>query len=137
MSKTVFTNGCFDILHAGHVTYLEAARQQGDRLVVGLNSDQSIKTIKGSKRPIIPQNYRKQLLEALSCVDEVIIFEEKTPIRLIEQLQPDIYIKGGDYTEATLPETPIVKGYGGQVKILPFVPGCSTSQIIEKIKSVY
>lgn len=133
----VFTNGCFDILHAGHTTYLADAKACGDILVLGLNSDVSIKAIKGEKRPIVAERYRAQTLAALESIDYIILFDEETPIHLIETLKPDIYVKGGDYTEETLPETPIVKSYGGTVKLLPFVEGLSTSTIINKILEVY
>lgn len=133
----VFTNGCFDILHAGHTTYLADAKACGDILVLGLNSDVSIKAIKGEKRPIVAETYRAQTLAALESIDYIILFDEETPIHLIETLKPDIYVKGGDYTEETLPETPIVKSYGGTVKLLPFVEGLSTSTIINKILEVY
>ena len=131
----VFTNGCFDILHAGHVTYLEEAKAQGDILVVALNSDQSVKKIKGEKRPIIEQDNRAKLVAGLKAVDHVVLFDEDTPIQVIQELQPDIHVKGGDYEASSLPEYDSVKEYGGQVKVLSFVEGLSTSTIINKIKA--
>ena len=129
----VFTNGCFDILHIGHVQYLQEAKSLGDLLIVGLNSDSSVQKIKGDKRPIQTQSDRYLILKALSCVDEVICFDEETPVRLIEHIQPDIHVKGGDYTAADLPETPVVEAYGGRVKILSFLEGRSTSDILKRI----
>lgn len=117
----VFTNGCFDLLHAGHVRYLQAAKSLGKTLVLGLNSDQSVRTIKGHQppgyplRPLVPQEQRAEVMAALAVVDGVIIFDEPTAIVTIGQLQPDIYVKGGDYTIETLPESPIVHSYGGQL----------------------
>ena len=136
-TKTVlFTNGCFDILHAGHVSYLQAAKKYGDILIIGLNSDQSIQAIKGPTRPIIPQQHRLTLLCALDVVDHVVIFDEETPVKLVEALKPDYYIKGADYTTETLPEYPIVKRYGGKVALIPLVEGLSTSTIISKIQTL-
>ncbi len=131
----VFTNGCFDILHAGHVIYLEEAKAQGDILVVALNSDQSVKKIKGEQRPIIGQDNRAKLVAGLKAVDHVLFFDEDTPIQVIQELQPDIHVKGGDYEASSLPEYDSVTDYGGQVKVLSFVEGLSTSTIINKIKS--
>ncbi len=132
--KIVFTNGCFDILHSGHVSYLQKAKTRGDILIVGLNSDESIKRIKGKDRPINTLSDRMHVLSSLSSIDYVIPFSENTPIRLITAIKPDIYIKGGDYTRETLPETPLVESYGGVVEIIPLVPEKSTTHIIEKIK---
>lgn len=130
----VFTNGCFDILHPGHVLYLEEAKKQGNALVVALNTDMSVKKIKGEKRPINTEKNRAIVIAALESVDYVILFEEDTPIKLIQELKPEIYVKGGDYSVETLPEYPIVTGYGGSVKILSFIEGNSSSNIIEKIQ---
>ena len=132
--KVVFTNGCFDIIHAGHVDYLSKAKNLGDRLVIGLNSDSSVKTIKGDSRPINNQTHRAIVLNALKPVDLVIIFNEDTPVELIKIIKPDVYVKGGDYKLDDLPEKPVVENYGGSVQLLSFVDGCSTSSIIEKIK---
>jgi D-beta-D-heptose 7-phosphate kinase/D-beta-D-heptose 1-phosphate adenosyltransferase len=133
--KVVFTNGCFDILHLGHVRYLKEARALGDYLVVGLNSDQSVKGLKGPTRPVQSEDARAEILAALSCVDAVAIFSEPTAENLIREVKPDIYVKGGDYTVDTIIEAPIVLSYGGVVKVLKFTQGFSTSSIIEKMKS--
>lgn len=132
----VFTNGCFDILHAGHVTYLEQAKALGDLLILGLNSDISVKSIKGPKRPVNTENDRAIVLAALEAIDYVVIFEEDTPIELLKKIQPSIQAKGGDYVAESLPEYPIVTGFGGTITILPFVDGKSTTSTIEKIKKV-
>lgn len=135
--KVVFTNGVFDILHVGHLTYLEEARDLGDILVVGVNSDRSVKTNKGDKRPINPENFRAQMLLGLKFVDFTVIFDEKTPENLLDLLKPDIHVKGGDYRKEDLPETEIVEKNGGEVKILSFVDNISTTEIIKKIINVY
>ena len=132
--KIVFTNGCFDLLHAGHTTYLKEAKTLGDILVIGLNSDHSVKQLKGPTRPLVEQQHRATVLLALSSVDFVVLFDEETPLSLIRAIQPDIHVKGGDYAIESLPETPCIKEYGGEIQILPFVPGLSTSSIIQKIK---
>ncbi len=131
--RIVFTNGCFDILHAGHVSYLNRARALGEILIIGVNSDASVSRLKGSTRPINSLTDRIQVLAALSCVDCVISFEEDTPINLIGLICPDIYVKGGDYTKQTLPEALIVEELGGVVEILPFVENRSTKSIIQRI----
>ena len=123
----LFTNGCFDILHRGHISYLNEAKKKGGFLLIGLNSDTSIKALKGPKRPINTQEERAYLLDNLKAVDGVIVFEEETPLKLIEALKPDLYLKGGDYTKESLPETPLVESYGGKVHLLPFIEGYSTS----------
>ena len=130
----VFTNGCFDLLHAGHVSYLESARQLGDRLVVGLNSDASVARLKGSGRPILPEKSRARLMAALECVEAVVIFEEDTPLKLITAVLPDILVKGGDYTIEEIVGHEVVLENGGEVKALQFVEGASTTSIISKIK---
>lgn len=129
----VFTNGCFDILHVGHVRYLQAARELGDCLILGLNSDQSVRTLKGPTRPINNQADRAEVLSALSAVDYVVIFEEPTAENLIHQIKPAIYVKGGDYNIKDLPEASIVSQYGGQTILIPEVIGKSSSNIIKKI----
>jgi rfaE bifunctional protein nucleotidyltransferase chain/domain len=130
----VFTNGHFDLLHVGHVDYLQRARELGDVLIVGLNSDASTRALKGEKRPIVPQGERARMLAALACVDYVVIFEEMTANSLVEALKPDLYIKGGDWGEGrTPPEAEIVARYGGQVRILPYLPDHSTTGLIEVI----
>ncbi len=135
--RVVFTNGCFDILHAGHVTYLTEAKSLGDVLVVGVNSDASVRMLKGEKRPIVPEEDRALLVAALKPVDAVVLFSESTPLNTLDALKPDFHVKGGDYLAETLPEYSLVTGYGGQVRILPFIEGCSTSGIIDIILSRY
>lgn len=132
--KIVFTNGCFDILHAGHISYLKRARQLGDILVVGLNSDASVKRLKGRERPVNPLDDRMLLLSALECVDYVIPFEEDTPARLIEQVVPDVLVKGGDYRIEDIVGGEFVRKNGGEVMVLPFVEGRSTTAVIRKIQ---
>ena len=132
--KVVFTNGCFDILHAGHVRYLNTARAFGDCLVLGLNSDASVHRIKGPTRPVNSELDRAEVVGALACVDYVVIFDEPTAEQLIAKVQPDIYVKGGDYTLDTLPESKIVLSYGGKVEFVDMVEGRSTTNIIAKIK---
>ena len=131
--KVVFTNGCFDILHSGHVTYLEEAKKLGDILVVGVNSDTSVKKLKGETRPVNSQLDRTFVLNGLKSVDYTVIFEENTPEDLIAFLKPSVHVKGGDYKKDALPETKIVESYGGEVVILNFVEGKSTTNIINKI----
>ena len=134
--KIVFTNGCFDILHLGHVDYLEKARQLGDRLVLGLNTDASIQRLKGEDRPIVPEYARARVMAALWFVDAVIPFGDDTPIRLIEAVKPDILVKGDDYTFANIIGADFVIANGGQVQTVPLVKGYSTTQIVTKIKSL-
>lgn len=143
--KVVFTNGCFDLLHLGHVRYLEEARALGDVLVLGLNSDDSVRQLKGPQRPLVNQQERAEMMSALRPIDHVVIFEELTAESLVSELKPDIYVKGGDYsapeaasvTGKPLPEAAIVRSYGGQVELLPFLSGHSTSDLIRKILRVY
>jgi glycerol-3-phosphate cytidylyltransferase len=130
----VFTNGCFDILHSGHVTYLEQAKALGDILILGLNSDKSVKSIKGPERPINNETDRAIVIAALESIDYVVIFEEDTPIELLKKIKPNIQAKGGDYVAEELPEFPIVTGFGGTINILPFVAGKSTTSTLEKIQ---
>jgi rfaE bifunctional protein nucleotidyltransferase chain/domain len=133
--RLVLTNGTFDILHVGHVRYLEAARDMGDILVVGINSDASARGNKGPGRPIVPDTERAEIIAALRCVDYVTIFEEPTAVHLVETLRPDVYVKGGDYDGSKpLPEAEAVRACGGQVHIIPFVPGHSASTLIKEIK---
>ena len=132
--KIVFTNGCFDVLHAGHIALLERAKSLGDVLVVGLNSDSSVKRLKGEARPIHDQNARAQVLMSLRCVDAVTVFEDDTPIETIRALRPDVHVKGGDYDAQTLPETPVVEQGGGRVEIVPLIEGLSSSRAIEQMK---
>ena len=132
----VFTNGCFDILHAGHVRYLNAARAQGDVLVLGLNSDASVRRLKGPERPINSEQDRAEVVGALKAVDYVVIFDEPTAEQLIAKVKPDVYVKGGDYTLGTLPEAKIVQSYGGRVEFVDLVAGRSTTNVIEKIRKL-
>ena len=131
--KIVFTNGCFDIIHAGHVGYLEEARKQGDRLVLAVNSDDSIRRLKGSGRPINPLDRRMAVLAGLESVDWVVSFEEDTPERLLRRVKPDVLVKGGDYSEDQVVGNQIVKSYNGSVKVLSFYDNCSTTSIVNKI----
>jgi len=133
--KLAVTNGCFDILHPGHVTYLEAARNLGDGLLVGINSDDATRQLKGPNRPVNSQDDRAAVLAALESVSAVCIFAEKTATRFLERAQPDVYAKGGDYTLETLnqDERRAVEAAGGRIQIIPFVPGKSTTAILEKI----
>ncbi|MEW2142104.1 D-glycero-beta-D-manno-heptose 1-phosphate adenylyltransferase [Micromonospora vinacea] len=133
--SVVFTNGCFDVLHRGHVRYLEQARALGDLLIVAVNSDGSVRRLKGPDRPVNPVEDRGALLAALACVDHVVIFEEDSPAALIEAVRPDVYVKGGDYPPELVPEAPLVRRLGGQVRTLGYVPDRSTSAIIERIRS--
>lgn len=135
--RVVFTNGVFDILHIGHLTYLEEAGNLGDILVVGVNSDASVKVNKGDKRPINSEKNRAYVLLGTKFVDYAVIFDEKTPEKLLDILKPDVHVKGGDYKKEDLPETKIVEGNGGEVKILSFVDNVSTTQIINKIIEAY
>jgi D-glycero-beta-D-manno-heptose 1-phosphate adenylyltransferase len=133
--RLVATNGCFDLLHLGHVTYLEQARLQGDALLVGLNGDDSVRELKGPERPVTPEQDRAAVLAALESVDGVCIFAERTATRFLAAAQPDVYIKGGDYTLDTLnqDERRAVEQAGGKIVIIPFVPGKSTTALLKKI----
>ena len=133
--KIVFTNGCFDILHAGHVTYLEKAKRLGDILVVGLNSDSSIRRIKGPGRPVNPEGDRARVIAALEAVDFVTLFSEDTPLNLICELRPNILVKGADWKKGQIVGAKEVQSWGGKVKQIPLVPGRSTSAILEKMKT--
>lgn len=133
--KIVFTNGCFDILHAGHVRYLKSARCFGDVLILGLNSDKSVRALKGEDRPINGEQDRVEVMGALKPVDYVVLFDEATAESLIEEIEPDVYVKGGDYSIDTLPEAKIVASYGGETKLMPMVPGRSSTNIINRIKA--
>ena len=142
--RAVFTNGCFDLLHLGHVRYLQDARALGDFLVLGLNSDESTRILKGSGRPLVPEEERAEILAALTCIDYVTIFPEKTASNLIEALQPAIYVKGGDYAGGhdnlpdtdRLPEAKFVLAYGGTIRLIPYLPHHSTTELIAKIKQL-
>ncbi|RZU72893.1 rfaE bifunctional protein nucleotidyltransferase chain/domain [Micromonospora kangleipakensis] len=133
--SVVFTNGCFDVLHPGHVRYLTQARTLGDLLVVAVNSDGSVRRLKGPDRPVNPVEDRTMLLAALECVDHVVVFEEDSPAPLIEAVRPDVYVKGGDYPPEMVPEAPLVRRLGGQVRTLGYVPDRSTSAIIDRIRA--
>ncbi len=133
--KVVFTNGCFDILHAGHIHYLNEAAALGQRLVLGLNTDDSVKKLKGESRPINDENSRSLLLSAMYFVDAIVLFDEETPLSLIKQIMPDVLVKGGDYTIDTIVGAKEVLENQGEVKVLSFVPGYSSTSIINKIKN--
>jgi rfaE bifunctional protein nucleotidyltransferase chain/domain len=133
--RLVLTNGCFDLLHVGHVRYLQAARRLGDLLAVGVNSDASVRALKGPARPLVPAAERAEVLAALACVDAVVVFDALTAEPLAAALQPEVYVKGQDYTEATLPEARVVRQYGGTVALLPTVPGASTTALVERAVS--
>ena len=134
-SKVVFTNGCFDILHIGHTRYLAEAKELGDVLVVGVNSDSSVKRLKGEKRPIVPELERVEMLESLASVDYALLFDEDTPIELIKQVRPSILVKGGDWAVDQIVGHEFVATYGGQTLSLPFVDGSSTTSIVERVIS--
>lgn len=129
----VSTNGVFDVLHVGHVRYLQQARKLGDRLVIGVNTDHCTARLKGLTRPFVPQEERCELLAALACVDYVTLFDESTPEALLEIIQPDIHAKGGDYDIESMPETAVVRSHGGTVVILPLVAGRSTTDLVHRI----
>jgi D-beta-D-heptose 7-phosphate kinase/D-beta-D-heptose 1-phosphate adenosyltransferase len=133
----VFTNGCFDLLHVGHIQYLQQARALGDCLVVALNDDTSVRLLKGERRPLLPQQERARILAALGCVDYVTIFSEATPLALITHLRPDVLVKGGDYTPETVVGRDVVEAYGGRVCIMPYMAGISTTEIIGSIVERY
>jgi rfaE bifunctional protein nucleotidyltransferase chain/domain len=134
--RLVFTNGCFDILHVGHVRYLAAARRLGDALIVAVNSDRSVRALKGAGRPVMNEAERAELLAALAAVDFVTVFEEESPRRLIAELLPDVLVKGGDYAPEEIHGREEVEAAGGRVLALPYVEGASTTRIIERIKDV-
>jgi D-beta-D-heptose 7-phosphate kinase/D-beta-D-heptose 1-phosphate adenosyltransferase len=130
----VFTNGVFDLIHPGHVAVLLAARREGDALVVGVNSDESVRRLKGEGRPVRTEQDRAMVLAALAMVDAVVIFDQDTPLELIRALKPDVLVKGGDYTEATVVGAPEVRALGGRVVIVPLVAGQSTTAIVETLR---
>ena len=135
--RIVFTNGCFDLLHIGHIRYLEQAKSLGDILVVGVNSDRSVRGLKGPNRPILPEEERAEILSGLECVSYITIFDEPTPLELISSLQPHVLVKGGDWTKESTVGKEVVERSGGKVVILPFVEGSSTSNLIETILKRY
>jgi len=130
--QVVFTNGCFDLLHIGHITLLERARRMGDRLIVAVNGDRSVRRLKGFERPLVQECDRARILAALAVVDAVVVFDESTPLRLIEALRPNVLVKGGDYTEDEVVGAAEVRGWGGRVELVPLVEGCSTTNLIER-----
>jgi rfaE bifunctional protein nucleotidyltransferase chain/domain len=134
--RVVLTNGTFDVLHVGHVRYLEAAREMGDILVVGINSDASVRGYKGPDRPVVPQDERAEIVAALRCVGYAVVFDEPTAEALVEALRPNVYVKGGDYDGTKpLPEAEVVRRYGGEVRIVPYVAGRSASGLIRRMKA--
>ena len=135
--KVVFTNGCFDILHAGHTRYLREARKLGDTLILALNSDSSVRSIKGPLRPIVPEAERAEVVASLDSVDYVTVFDELTPLALIEFLRPDVIVKGGDWAEKDIVGAETVRKWGGRVAIMPEIEGASTTNIIDKVLQVY
>ncbi len=135
--KIAFTNGCFDLLHVGHVRYLKEARKTADVLVLALNSDSSVQTIKGPKRPLVPEQERAEILSALECIDFITIFSESTPLELIGLLKPDVLIKGGDWAEEQVVGRNEIRQWGGRVEIIPEVAGKSTTNIVDRVLSVY
>ncbi len=135
--RIVFTNGCFDLMHVGHTRYLQAARELGDILVVGVNSDTSVRSLKkGPGRPIVPQAQRAEVLAALACVDYVVVFDEPDPGALIGALQPDVLVKGGDWAPDRIVGRDVVEARGGRVLTIPLVPGVSTTALIERIQAI-
>jgi len=135
--RTVFTNGCFDLLHPGHIDYLQRARALGDVLIIGLNSDASVRGLKGPLRPINPQHDRAIMLGALGCVDLIVPFDEPTPIRVISTLLPDILVKGGDYNADDIVGAEEVRANGGEVIVMPFISGYSSSSLIQRIVDLH
>ena len=135
--KIVTTNGCFDMLHVGHIRYLQEAKEQGDILIVAINSDDSVRAIKDSKRPLVPENERAEILAALECVDYVMIFPELNPIQFLKELRPDIHVKGGDYNLDQVIERETVESLGGELRLLTGAPGKSTSNLIDLIVERY
>jgi len=135
--KVVFTNGCFDILHVGHVRYLSKARETGDLLIVGLNTDRSVRTIKGEQRPIVSERERAEVLAALAIVDYIVLFDEPDPLRLITALKPDILVKGADWAKDEIVGRDVVEKGGGKVIRIPLVPGSSSTNLIDRIIKVY
>jgi D-glycero-beta-D-manno-heptose 1-phosphate adenylyltransferase len=134
--RIVFTNGCFDVLHVGHARYLRGAREQGDVLVVGVNSDSSVRALKGPDRPVVPEDERAEMLAALACVDYVTVFPDATPVETIRMLRPHVHVKGGDYDAESLPEAAAVREGGGEVRIMPLVPGRSTTDVVKRIQDL-
>lgn len=134
--RVVATNGCFDLLHVGHVRYLAQARELGDALFVAVNSDRATRALKGPGRPLVPAAERAEVLAALRAVDYVLIFDAATAVEVMAALRPDLYVKGGDYTPERLPEAQVVQAYGGEVRLLPYVAGHSTSALVARIAAL-
>ena len=132
--SVVFTNGVFDLIHPGHIDVLTGARKQGDALIVGLNSDASVHRLKGPERPVRTEAERSYVLAALAAVDAVVVFDQDTPLELILRLRPDVLVKGGDYSEATIVGAREVRSWGGRVEVIPLTPGQSTTRIIERLR---
>jgi D-beta-D-heptose 7-phosphate kinase / D-beta-D-heptose 1-phosphate adenosyltransferase len=132
--RIVFTNGCFDILHLGHITLLEHCRTLADRLIVGINSDASVRKLKGDGRPIFSESERARVLAALAVTDAIVIFGEDTPLNLIRKIRPEVLVKGGDYVDSTIVGAPEVKAWGGKVEIVPIVNGFSTTRILQRLQ---
>lgn len=135
--RLVFTNGCYDLLHRGHITCLNHAKGLGDVLIVGVNSDRSVQRLKGPTRPITPLEDRLHILAALSCIDHLVAFDDDSPLELLHAIRPDVYVKGGDYRRETLPEVPVVEALGGRIHLLPYVEDQSTTGIIERIQTAW
>jgi rfaE bifunctional protein nucleotidyltransferase chain/domain len=133
-ARIALTNGCFDLLHIGHIRSLEHAASLADVLVVGLNSDDSVRALKGPGRPLVSADERAELIAALDCVDLVTVFSQATAEKLVEAVRPDVYVKGGDYVKSSLPEAAIVRSYGGQIALAPLVPGLSTTSILDRLR---
>lgn len=133
----VTTNGCFDVLHVGHLRYLQAAKETGDQLIILLNSDRSVQALKGPSRPIVPEAERAEMLAGLACVDYVVVFDEDTPVELLQRIQPHIHVKGGDYNCDTLPEASVLQSLGAKMEFIPLVQGRSTTNLIQRILESY
>ncbi|MGE0492600.1 MAG: D-glycero-beta-D-manno-heptose 1-phosphate adenylyltransferase [Vulcanimicrobiota bacterium] len=134
--RIAFTNGCFDLIHVGHLHTLQTARQQADFLVVGVNSDESVRRLKGARRPLVAARDRAELLAGFACVDLVVVFEEDTPVEILDEVRPDVHIKGGDYKVEDLPEREVVESHGGRILITPLVPGHSTSRLESMLRGL-
>ena len=134
--RVVFTNGCFDLLHVGHIRYLEQAKRLGDLLIVAVNTDRSVRRIKGPHRPVVPQAQRAEVVAALGCVDYVVLFSTATPLPLIARIRPDILVKGGDWSVERIVGKAEVEASGGRVRTIPLTPGSSTTRLIQKIRSM-
>lgn len=135
-ARVVLTNGWFDLLHLGHARVLEHAASLGDLLIVGINDDDSVRSMKSTERPLTPAGDRAEMIGALACVDYVVIFPERTAERLVHALRPDVYVKGGDYDESELPEAAVVRRLGGEVVLAPLLPGRSTSELLQRIRAI-